>query len=65
MISNCILAGDKDCRGLNERHPHCGSKLCPFYKTVEQERASQRYCLERAAKTGHAFEACYDVGEVE
>ena len=62
MISDCILAaGDGKCRGLTKRDPHCGSSLCPFYKTIEQERESQRYCRERLAKQGQVFNAYYKI----
>lgn len=66
MISDCILA-DKDgkCRGLTKRDPHCGSSLCPFYKTIEQERESQRYCMERLAYTGYEFKTMYDIKGAE
>lgn len=63
MISDCILAAnDGKCKGLTKRDPHCGSSLCPFYKTADQERKSQRKCQKRAAKTKYIFESCYDVG---
>lgn len=62
MISDCILAGNGKCLGLTKRDPHCGSSLCPFYKTVAMERRSQEKCQKRAEKTKYVFEPCYDVG---
>lgn len=60
MISDCILAGDKGiCKGLKERHDLCGSKLCPFYKTVEEELKSQDYCRRRCAVLGIDFKTLY------
>lgn len=62
MISECILAGDNNtCKGLNKKHPHCGSKLCPFYKTAQMEQKSQMMCRERATLTGVDFKTLYDV----
>lgn len=65
MISDCILADKKGCKGLNQRHPHCGSKLCPFYKTMEMERQSQEYCRKRLEGTEIAFKTCYQIAEGE
>lgn len=62
MISDCILSDPKGCKGLTEKHPYCGSSLCPFYKTVAMERRSQEKCQKRAEKTKYVFEPCYDVG---
>lgn len=61
MISDCIMSDQKGCKGLNQRHPHCGSKLCPFYKTVEMERRSQAYCRKRLDGTATGFKTFYNV----
>lgn len=53
MISDCILASDNGtCKGLTKRHALCGSNLCPFYKTAEQEKKSQEYCKARLERLG-------------
>ncbi|MGF6376871.1 hypothetical protein M2140_001949 [Clostridiales Family XIII bacterium PM5-7] len=60
MFSDCILAADGGkCKGLTERHPLCGSKLCPFYKTEKEERISQDYCRRRLAALGVDFKTLY------
>lgn len=61
MISDCIMSDPKGCKGLNQRHPDCGSALCPFYKTAEQERRSQTYCRKRLGGTAMDFKTFYDV----
>lgn len=60
MISDCILAAnDGKCRGLTKRDPHCGSSLCPFYKTADQEKKSQAYCKKRLEKLGIEVKTSY------
>lgn len=61
MISDCIMADKKGCKGLNQGHPHCGSKLCPFYKTMEMERQSQEYCRKRLEGTATEFKTHYKI----
>lgn len=60
MISDCIMSDPKGCKGLNQRHPHCGSS-CPFYKTAEMERQSQVYCRKRLATCELDFKICYQI----
>lgn len=61
MISDCIMSDPKGCKGLSQRHPHCGSSLCPFYKTVEMEGMSQRYCEARLVTRGLDLKICYEI----
>ena len=61
MISDCIMSDPKGCKGLTKRDPHCGSSLCPFYKTAEMERQSQVYCRKRLEGTAIEFKAHYKV----
>lgn len=66
MISDCILAMDAGgCKGLKVQHPHCGSKLCPFYKNIQMEQKSQSKCRKRAALTGVDFTTCYKLTKGE
>lgn len=63
MISDCIMSDPKGCKGLTKRDPHCGSNLCPFYKTAEMERQSQVYCRKRLEGTETEFKICYQIVE--
>lgn len=60
----CVLECKDYCAALLVRHLHCGSPLCPFYKTVEQEYESQKYCRERAERLGFTFKTTAELAEI-
>lgn len=63
MISDCILAGDGECKCLVKRDKNCGTDMCPFYKTVQQEQRSQQRAKKRLDDMGVKFKTLYPVAQ--
>lgn len=60
----CVLERGDYCAALTVRYLHCGSTLCPFYKTAKQEYESQAYCRERAKRMGFTFKTTAELAKV-
>lgn len=65
MENNCLLykiGKPNECNALTDaayhealRHQECGTPLCPFYKTEEQQIAQENACRKRLAKKGLGY----------
>lgn len=59
MTNDCILLKKGTCNCMTKKHPNCGSKECPFFKTIQAEKKSQMYAKQRCKIIGSQFITMY------